>query len=138
MRKYFSFVKFISLIVIFAPFSAQAENYCFHPNTGLFEEDGNTKKINWEMTILKSRNSGNKENCFLEYVFSGGLNSPIEIIKKPKNIKAYIEGWAKVIVIPDKVLVDHMTIKITYIKKNTGKITTGFVDYTITIKDAPL
>ena len=120
------------------PLIVLANNYCRHPNAGLFEEEGHTKILNWEMTVLKNRTNGNKENCFLEYVFSGGLHSPIQIVNKPKFNKAYIENWGKVVVIPEKVGIDSMLIKITYIKKNTGKITTGFVNYTLTIKNDPL
>ena len=135
--------RFILLFLLFAftffaPNQSRAETYCKHPNAGLFEEEGHTKYLNWEMTVIKSRTEGNKNNCFLEYIFSGGLNSPIEIVNKPKFNKAYIESWGKVIVVPEKVGIDSMLIKITYIKKNTGKITTGFVNYTLTIKNDPL
>jgi hypothetical protein len=127
------------LIVFFCLFgsAAYAEKYCSHPPTGLFGNEGDTKSITWEMTVQSARVGSDEAGCSKEYLFQNGLSRPIEILIKPKFLKPVIENDNTIVIVPEKVGTDTMTVKILY-NKRKGRVQTGYVNYTIKIKDKVL
>jgi hypothetical protein len=119
----------IALFCLLGP-SAYAEKYCSHPPTGLFGAEGDTKSITWEMTALSNRQEPGSVDCSREFVFAHGLFEPIQIMIKPKFLTARVENSNVLVVVPDKVGTDTMTIKILY-KTRKGRARTGYVNYII-------
>jgi hypothetical protein len=117
--------------------AAHAEKYCHHPVVGLFGAEGDTKSLTWEMTVLSSRTEPGPENCSKEFIFLHGLDQPIQIMVKPRHFKASIENDNTVVVVPDRLKNDTMTIKILH-KTRKGRVRTAYVNYFIRVKDRAL
>jgi hypothetical protein len=117
--------------------AAQAEKYCNHPPIGLFGNEGDTKSITWEMTVQSARIGTDQTGCSKDYLFQNGLNQPIEIMIKPKFVQAKIDNDNVIVIVPEKVGTDTMTVKILY-NKRKGRVQTGYVNYTIKVKDKAL